>query len=489
MTIRRISRQLFTGIAIASIFVSSAIAAPDAPPFKLVCGEKGASSADGKTYWTEFYNSFPVSMPLAGLAAPTLTPAEIATNCSPATAYASFDGAVRACGFGPALSIALSMSRTQFDAWCPDDKAKSCKQLIDARGGLDAMFGGAEPAPSIKSDEYRPKLTVSAPLQDTGIAFYEAIPRPEYTPPVKSPTGETGDKGRPGRVWLALTNLEKFSVECGPQKPPPIEFIPKELRWGKDGESVGVNASTERDYDSAKPAEIAFGFDRGKKNAAGDYEDTLKINAALGWKLPEADLVSSTLYVSLDYEYKADPKKETDNLAVGVYNVFRNRNPLVPQLDVAWITDSEERDSSQWYAAARFKLPGEVFGRFGTPEAVGPLLWSTTAVVDYTHVVRIGDKEKLANVGEVFRAGFDFNWMLAQPLVDLSGWKPKLSGFYKYRDTIGEGPGNADLMQVKLDLLDLKENHASVSVVYDRGENLTSLDPLEATKLTFNLKQ
>jgi hypothetical protein len=200
-----------------------------------------------------------------------------------------------------------------------------------------------------------------------------------------------------------------------------------------------------------------------------------------------------TLYSALDYTQRADPTKETDNLAIGVIafpQLGLNGTGMIgnPNLDVRWITDIEQRESSQWKADLSVPLmlletPDEWLGWL-------PIEWTVDGVIDYTHVIRAGDKTALAGVGEAFRAGYNMNWELARPLFQIGTLTPGLSGSYRFRDVLGKGPGNADLVTIDLSLIKIDEKTGGLgfSVGYERGENLESLEEVEAVKLKLQLK-
>jgi len=112
------------------------------------------------------------------------------------------------------------------------------------------------------------------------------------------------------------------------------------------------------------------------------------------------------------------------------------------------------------------------------------------AVIDYSHVIFPGDKASLAEVGGAFRASYNIDWSLRDTLFEAGNFTPTLSGSYKFRDTLGRGPGNADLVTVDLGLLKLddKAGRLGLAIGYERGENINSLENVETLKLKLQVK-
>lgn len=308
------------------------------------------------------------------------------------------------------------------------------------------------------------------------------------------------DADNPGRIWIALIGKPAdFEIQCrsAEAKPFSVKF-PEGLRVGKDGEAIAVSGQTERAKEFSG-AEIAFNFDRQGRSQVGTtpdgdriekYKDYVSVNGAIGMEIASQESHVSALYAALRYKENFDPTEEQDDLRFGLYTVFDNFFGFeeifgYPELDVGWITDSEQRESAQWFAAGRLPVTGADsairFPGF-------PILWDIVAVGDYSHVVDAGDKSDLAGVGEMFRLGYDVYWSLDKPLIEIASWRPTLSGSYKFRDTTDDGPGNADRVEVKLGIIDVKESGIGVSIDYVRGEDLLSLDPEENYKLVLNIR-
>lgn len=471
-------------IAVAAGFSPYALAA--APDYEKVC-EKSEMTAGAK-FWGAFFAANPVSIPLSGFS-PAPGPA---AACTPGGAtppggalrkFTSFDDAVATCGFPTAMKIAFSMSQDDFDAICPEgNKITQCGQIAGARLSLATFFGETAseadmvPRTGINAYGYRAILRISM-----SEVFYD---------------GDT----KLGRIWTALNAQPgDFEVQCLKAEPKPFSVqFPKGLRIGKDGEAIAVSAQSERPKEFTG-AEIALNFDRQGRTQVGTtpsgdpierYKDVVSVNGAIGMEIVKQPSSASTLYASLRYKESVKPTEEQDDLRFGVYTVFDSffgldRTFGYPELDLGWITDSEERDSAQWFAAGRLPITS-LDSVFVAPES--PILWEIVAVGDYSHVIDEGDKIKLANVGEMFRVGYDIYWSLDRPLIEISSWRPTLSGSYKFRDTTDEGPGNADRIEVKLGIIDAKDSGVGVSFDYVRGEDLTSLDEEENYKLVLNVR-
>lgn len=453
------------------------------PSYAKVCASDNPTA---DTYWGHFFDAFPVSIPMSALRPRTWKTDTQAKACSPMTAFSSFDDLMSKCGYDRGLKVALSMDRSDFEAtsFCgPEGSAKivACKQLQTARLELGGTFGGAfgegEDAPQRTRGIYRPVLRDSVSKNVLAI--------------------RKSDAANSGRVWAAL-NEGVASIACeGAPRAPFTVALPVNLFIGRDGRAVALAPGEVRNIKEIKPAEMGLSFDRANSTeipssvsgrpAKKRYNDFVTLSAAIGSEFLDTPSVSASLYTSIDYAERLDPRKETDDLRFGVYQILDVGLLGFANLDASWITDSEQRESAQWFVSGRLRLPG--LDRFGSAERAGPLQWTVAAVADYNHVIEAGDKASLENIGEVSRIGYDIDWKFVESLVNISGWKPTLSGSYQYRDTIGEGAGNADLWKASLGILNLDENQASISFDYKRGETITSLQNVEDYQLTLKIKR
>lgn len=483
---------LFAGISAA---LQSEAQAVDTAEF---C--KVPAKPDRTTYWPSLMNAYPVTPPaeVLLLVPPSPQPPRCSVDDALKTGkpgHATFQETMAECGFATATTFALVFDE---DDYCKvDDKAPYCTSLIDLRFHLAEKLNEA--------DQGR-----GAPEQSGSYAFE------------LGPTYRNLD--RPARMRRLLLDIAAWSkpdakteanLLCStPTAKPPKVDLPKRLAIAKDSKSVAPAPGYVRKLPDLKPLELAVNLDRENRTVTerdtdgnpvrSQYNDLVSVNGAIGYTLvPERDSGTKpnfwndsllTLYSSLNYAERFDPTKETDNFAFGFIaapqlGLNNTNSPIAnPRLDARWITDIEERDSAQW----KVDIAAKVFA-LDTPDAWvagSPILWTTEAVLDYSHVIFPGDKASLADVGEAFRVGYNIEWALRDTLFEAGNFAPTLSGAYKLRDTLGRGPGNADLVTIDLGLLTLddKAGGLGLAIGYERGENINSLEEIEALKLKLQVK-
>lgn len=491
--------------------------------YKSICITPGAAP-DPQKFWSGLLTLNPISPPSSVWLEPHLNKEQQSRLCKPwaqtedakvgeirssnpdrpkdAFVFATYSEMLAHCGYANSLKIAMSLDPMIVDAnkgaFCKT-KLPHCKQIKAARETADAIFLGSNSAGSaISPGSYELKLD--------SISFDS----------FSNFTSAQTDDEKQGRIWMSF-EAENLSVTCGavaPKPPQPLKLtIPETIRLGGDAAAVTLKPGIGRKLEDVAAIELGLKFDRENRTKTGEdgtgkdivaYDDFVKFKGAIGvrpieWfanesksKAPNAADPVTTLFASLNYDEKFDPTKETDNLAVGVYHLtdwafINNRYVGDPQFKVSWVTDIEERESAQWTAQAT--VPLTFLDRFGPTHTIGPLTWSVDAILDYSHVIDEGDKIALKDVGEVFRMGYQIDWQVNRPLINLSGFEPTLKGKYHFRDTLGGGRGNADLVEVELGLFNLKTHNATISIDYNRGENLTSLEPVENYSLSLKFRQ
>ena len=394
-----------------------------------------------------------------------------------------------ACGFTTAMNLALVFDTKAFCQ--PSDAEPHCKGIAELQRHLHAKLEEA--------NEYSSPPTASGTYAFRLGDHYNGLSETEKRRLLLSDIIS----------WSTATEASA-SILCAPPKPEPLVVqLPKQIAAGRDAKSVAREAGKERKISDVKPFELGLNLDRQNRTVTetgpngevlkSRYNDFVTVNGAFGYTLPvnrahggtptfwNDSLV--TIYTSLEYAERIDPTKETDNLAFGFIASPQLESILPeyllgnPRIDARWITDIEERDSAQWAVDVAFAL---LF--LDPPDGWQPMLpieWTVEGVLDYTHVIFPGDKKALAEVGEAFRAGYDVEWSLKDTLFRVGEFAPTLSGSYRFRDVIGRGAGNADIVTVDLGLLkaDEKTGGLGLSVGYERGENLATLENIEAVRL------
>jgi hypothetical protein len=454
-----------------------------------------------KLYWPALVKAYPITPPAQAILMAPSQPMAQACSVDRAliegkSGFSSFQAAMTACGFTTATTFALVFEEEDFCKIA--DETPYCAGLIGMRNHLNEKLNEANDG-------------LGAP-EDKGSYAFEL-------------SSAYSGLGRPAQRRKLLLEIYAWSSDpdpktgarllCSPVLPKPGTIdLPKPISIAKDSRSVAQLPGYDRKLSELKPLEVALNLDRQnrtvtERDASGnpvrsEYNDLVSVNGAIGHTLmlnresgENPDIMNDsliTLYTSLDYAERFDPTKETDNFAFGFivfpqFGLNRVDSPIGnPRIDVRWITDIEERDSAQW----KFDAATEIFA-LGTPDAWvswSPILWDAEAMIDYTHVVSPGDKVALANVGEAFRTGYNISWTLRDTLFEHGNFAPSLSGSYRYRDTLGSGPGNADLVTVDLGLLkyDEKAGGLGLALGYERGENLDSLEQIETVKLKLQIK-
>tara|TARA_R110001599_G_scaffold248174_1_gene448221 strand:- start:5241 stop:6596 length:1356 start_codon:yes stop_codon:yes gene_type:complete len=197
-------------------------------------------------------------------------------------------------------------------------------------------------------------------------------------------------------------------------------------------------------------------------------------------------------FVSLNYDNNVTPSDEVDDFGFGAQfkwdlDGWSEYFFLTPQ----WITDIEQRESSQFVIEARSTLPlynvlgkksmdalGYANDKLITANPEVKFFWTLDAVADFGDIQDAGDKTELETIERYTRVGYDLNAQLSLQGNDTSGlWT--LSGQYKFRDDLDRGLAKMDLIDITASYKPPGKSNFSFEISYDRGENLTSLKPIE----------
>ncbi len=237
-------------------------------------------------------------------------------------------------------------------------------------------------------------------------------------------------------------------------------------------------------YDDSVEAQISVGW-RHQFNMAEEYSQGEKIGDWFGVLVP---------YIGLEYDDNFNPAEETDNLSFGLnFAIFRkksdkallNEQSLIPQFNIAWITDIEERESSAWTGEARINIPF-FYNSLIENDFIDSTLF-VEPVVDFVNVIEIGDKTKQA-VGETIRYGYDIHGSISLPFIELSGWTPGMSATYQKREGFRSDTQDPDLFSASLSLAESENGRLSFALTYEEGYNLISGERINSHKLSLLLK-
>ncbi len=278
----------------------------------------------------------------------------------------------------------------------------------------------------------------------------------------------------------------------------------------KDAASIG-KAKNKRD-----PAKLAYSIDKvDQVEVTQDDGSTIKRNKEIvsaNIALVYADLFNAKYgapltprispFVELDYKSNIDPKKETDNLAFGVsvdgdlpdsFELSGLPDNIGIGLDryhitASWITDIEERESSQFFST--LNLPLLEFGAVSPPDwGRLNLHWyvSSDIAFDHSEIGEAGDKVALEKLSSFVRYGYDLA-LVARLGYGLTEWSTTLKAEYKFRDDFTAGPANADYWEVGLTLKPREDSNFSYGITYKRGENLKTLEDIENWEFSLGFK-
>ncbi len=497
-TVRWVFGLVLTGLSAAA--ASAQGLTPSIDTSKL-CADPAAPAY--KEYWTAVSNEYAIPLPQTVLLPHSQNAAHakcdlsrVGKNWTPD--FADFDSAAKACGYITAVNMALI---TQSATFCPraDAKKPQCRAIGALRAHLVGRFRSRNDEPP--EGAYR--LSLGSDYNKTSIEQKTAMLLEDAA------SWSSGVAPSPTRA----------SLICGQVADKPFRIpVPSVFALAKTPEDVTRPVrGPKRDLTKVNAAELSLAFDRENRTVTerdedgeevrSEYDDFVSFNGAIGYNInrsavgdrDEEDKLTfwndSVLvsYAALEYAEAFDPTEETDNLALGIRGApvlgwGESKFISDPVIDFAWVTDIEERESAQWRASVTAGLYW-----LDTPEALAgylPIDWTTNAVIDYLHVIDEGDKSSIANVGETIRLGYDVKWELDWTPLDVGDFRPTLSGGYKYRDATEQGGPDADLVTVDLGIIPLKANESGIGLAigYERGENLTSLEPVEAYKVKLQIK-
>jgi len=343
---------------------------------------------------------------------------------------------------------------------CAINEATTCASAKTIVDEIDGLFTNAQKYKGLTLNEIPPTLArQDYPIRfmdfsDPSILVLTCDDAPEIVAPVVPPqTSETKE---------ATTK-------------------PKKGKW-VIGKTTADFAKTLKKRDAAK---VSAALDRGEKLKVTDdlgietlrKNDVVSANIAMAYESENLKLFTSEYtvrnlsidtslyvktYIALDYESNINAEKETDDLSFGLN--FSKNLPIKPlksasdypviglvqfapdlsrfELDLAYITDIEERDSKQWFTEARLPLfdlvPAQYF-------AVGDKSFQPTfdftAVIDYSQIDERGDKVELEDE-EYFRLGY--NAALNLPLFELTGMSFDYMAKYSWRESLDNSASNAD---------------------------------------------
>jgi hypothetical protein len=291
----------------------------------------------------------------------------------------------------------------------------------------------------------------------------------------------------------------------------------KNISIVKNTKSIGKKLSKK------ESAEIALSIDKAKKvevkhaDGSTSKEDTQLLSANIAFIYEDlfnaknrkdkwegenriSDLTPSVSpFVQLEYKSNFDAQKETDNLSfgVGVNGFFlpaHESNQSIFAIGEyrfrgSWITDIEERESSQWLAELNVPLIAIDHSQYPAHDRLnwGWFLVGEVAL-DYSNIGDVGDKIKLEKLSSFNRYGYDVRFT-SRIGYGLDQWSATLSADYKFRDDFTSKLANADIWEVGLSLKPSDDSKLSYGVKYKNGENLTSLEDLESWQFTLGYKR
>ncbi|HIG21790.1 MAG TPA: hypothetical protein EYG02_14170 [Henriciella marina] len=472
---------------------------------------KDPDKPDYSAYWPALSKTYPIALPQDKLLQRPNGPAhadcdlaDVDPNFKPP--FDTFKEASNACGYLTAINMTLIAGTGTF---CPelDSTQPQCHQIGLLRSHIRDKFREGSRGEDIPYGAYDLIAKTAAAAPST--TFHPGV-MADFLSRVHAPAGSASPEH-------PLQGL--IQIDCGQPNGGPITIkLPSMVSFGKTSDTLVRRLDQKkRDLKKVEPIELSVAFDREnrtvvQRDAAGnpvrsEYDDFVSFKGAFGYNLnrkavterdPEdestfwnsSDLVA---YIGLDYAEAFEPDDETDNLSFGVRGTpvlgwAKSKLISDPAIDIAWVSDIEERESAQWVFEA--SAGAYILDMPDTLARISPIDWRTNLIVDYLHVIDEGDKASLAGVGETIRLGYDVLWELDWRPLEIGSFRPTLTGSYKYRDSTDDGRGDADLVTIDLNLLPLKAGEAGVglAVGYERGENITSLEPLESYKLKLQIK-
>lgn len=206
-----------------------------------------------------------------------------------------------------------------------------------------------------------------------------------------------------------------------------------------------------------------------------------------------------SFFTALDYKSNINPGDELDDWSFGVkysgetsFITAGNLRQILPGLtlqsefsrfdaDLRYITDLEERDSQQYFGA--IKVPAvNLHAAYNHFDALVEL----TAVLDASDIDEIGDKTALENIKTFGRLGYDLKFSTS--VGEFLDYQVDFGATFYYRDSFGKNNADADLWDIGISFAPDDDSNLMLSLMYDRGESLTSLDEQETWKLGFEFK-
>ena len=301
-------------------------------------------------------------------------------------------------------------------------------------------------------------------------------------------------------------------------------FVPR-LAISKNADSVGLDDPDITSFKSREAAQFAITLDRENKINTADpgqtavfvenevFQADMAVSLDKFFRIHRGELeiesrgdethdIYISPYAALQYKTNLDNTKETDNLSFGLklnqslpesFKIPLNISGILSastevdgySVNLAYVTDIEQRESRQWFAEAKTEF---VTAEFLNIPNVQTFL-GLTAVMDYSQVDEFVDKVKLKDINEFLRLGYDLSASAAYNLTD--GLRLGLDVNYQFRDTLTNEAANADHVTASLNFKPVSRPDLELSygIVYERGETLISLEDVEIRKLAIGLKR
>lgn len=330
---------------------------------------------------------------------------------------------------------------------------------------------------------------------------YMGLPRPSGGVSVARPGGEPADAADGEAILKAIFAKDESSFTFGCDKgaePKPSSILPG-LRISRTPEDLFDPLDT-KSY-----GEFAYSQDE-----VAD-EDAYSIYGTAGWTFgeirhqwpPSKDAfpylaLSATPVAFVQYEREGGDSvaadKEVNNLNFGLevggfIELGRAGRTDVHAYTVSLRAMSDDRfDSEAWAVNASFtpdiRLPGHHLPLLSKDRRLS-FRWQLSAVADHASVSDPGRKAALQTAPEYSRLGYDVDAALRYTLA--GGASVALTSDYRLRDEFSRGEMDAQLFTAGL-LFEPNRNWA-FGLIYQRGENLDSLEFSETWKLTIGVRR
>lgn len=315
---------------------------------------------------------------------------------------------------------------------------------------------------------------------------------------------------------IALYDLSQpatYEVLCvgytaPPESPPvptPVPFD-GQLRKGylQSIKIASTLAETEKPFDKREAASVSLRADREAGTEVGTVKGIILFPPLFNTPQDGTNYAFYSLQGFLGYERLTaeDPAKEVNNVDVGLRSLWlfnRASEAITPvSLDVYWQTDDQTDSSLLRVETGVRPWLGRAIAEtgYGYNKPISPVEgdyfwtfnWDVRLIADYADVGDPGQKAALLKHNNYGRLGYDLTgaWVYARREKDASYG---LSFQYQFRDDWMDTGANADLFSAKLKFYPSKTSNFVFGIEYNRGENLSSLEPLENWLLTFGYRQ